>query len=217
MLQKIARNFLLLLLLFFFASVDCVLAEGKDYWSDLNTRIQLYRDKKEKPTFVIPFKELGPRLKAWQKDKRKGNLGYYAKQNANNIEVGFLPMGSDEIIEEDGVSIWDWIGTDKKASTTIYKSFSGRKISGFYNLAIGSMNLTTEIVTPLHGQAPQQDGSIIAFKTDGLKMIWLNFITLVSEGDDTLYFTVIDRLGGLVHIGGKGKFISRDNKETILK
>jgi len=66
-------------------------------------------------------------------------------------------------------------------------------------------------------RAPTGDGSIIGFQTNDLKLGWLNDITFVSEGNDTLYFGVIKNSGGLVHLLGKGKCIMPNGKETTLK
>lgn len=183
--------------------------------ADLEKQMQIFKEGRAKPVLVIPFEQLGPRWKAWQKQDKKGKLGYYAKKQSDRIGVGFLPMGSEEIHEEDGVTFWDWADTDKPGHVTTYS-----KTAQFYNLALGQMSLTTELVTPLHGRAFTADGSIIAFKTDGMELLWLKRMSFVSEGDDTLYFGVIERLGGLVHLGGKGKCTIRSEgakKETILK
>ena len=190
------------------------LAKEKDVWSDLNKRIQLYRDKKEKPTFVIPFEKLGDRWKSWEKFNKKGKLGYYAKKKSTLIEVGLLPMGSDKIDVEVGLEYGNWLGGwSLEPGVQTYTN-----TSQFYNLALITMNTTTEYVVPPHGRAPTGDGSIIAFKTDGLILLWLNFMKLISEEDSTLYFGVIKNLGGLVHLQGKGKGkCILDKKETILK
>lgn len=64
--------------------------------------------------------------------------------------------------------------------------------------------------------APTADSSIIAFATNGLKLVWLNNVTFVSDSNTTLYFAVIKNEGGLAHLYGNGKCIMSDGEEKAL-
>lgn len=63
---------------------------------------------------------------------------------------------------------------------------------------------------------PMGRGTIIAFRTNGLKFTWPEGGTFVSEADSTLFFGVLPRKGGLIFLKGKGKFTALDNKEVSL-
>jgi len=62
---------------------------------------------------------------------------------------------------------------------------------------------------------PTKDGSIIFFKTDGLKYEFLNGIVIQGISDEAIYFGVIEGIG-LVHLRGRGKVITPDGKEVEL-
>jgi hypothetical protein len=64
--------------------------------------------------------------------------------------------------------------------------------------------------------APLGQGTIIAFRTNGLKFTWPEGITFVSDANSTLFFGVLPKKGGLVFLKGKGKFIKLDGKEVTL-
>jgi tetratricopeptide (TPR) repeat protein len=63
--------------------------------------------------------------------------------------------------------------------------------------------------------SPTGDGSIIAFRTGGLKFELFNGIVFETPGDEPMYFGVIEGKG-VVHIYGKGKVSTPDGKETVL-
>lgn len=63
---------------------------------------------------------------------------------------------------------------------------------------------------------PMGRGTIIAFRTNGLKFTWPEGGTFVSEADSTLFLGALPKKGGLVFLKGKGKFIAPDGKETPL-
>lgn len=61
--------------------------------------------------------------------------------------------------------------------------------------------------------APTGDGSLIAFKTDGLKFEWVNGLTFQTQ--DVIYFGVVKR-HGLVYLHGKGTVILTKGKVVKL-
>ncbi|MBN2269873.1 MAG: LysM peptidoglycan-binding domain-containing protein [Sedimentisphaerales bacterium] len=63
--------------------------------------------------------------------------------------------------------------------------------------------------------SPTGDGSLIAFRTGGLKFELFNRIVFETPGDEPMYFAVIEGKG-LVHIYGEGKVTTPDGKETVL-
>jgi hypothetical protein len=62
---------------------------------------------------------------------------------------------------------------------------------------------------------PTGDGSIAAFRTEGLKFEYLNSIVIQSAEGDIMHFGVIDGMG-LVHLRGKGRVIMPDGEEIEL-
>ncbi len=63
---------------------------------------------------------------------------------------------------------------------------------------------------------PMGRGTIVAFRTNGLKFQWPEGGTIVSEGNSTLYFGILPKKAGLVLLKGKGNFITNDNKTIRL-
>lgn len=62
---------------------------------------------------------------------------------------------------------------------------------------------------------PTGDGSIVAFRTGGLKLVYIGSIIIECAGEEVMYFGVIHGVG-LVHLHGKGKVIMPDSKEVQL-
>lgn len=62
---------------------------------------------------------------------------------------------------------------------------------------------------------PTGDGSILAIRTFGLPLNYINGIVFQSDKDETLYFGVIHGIG-LVHLHGKGTVTTPDGKITPL-
>jgi len=63
--------------------------------------------------------------------------------------------------------------------------------------------------------APTGHGSIIAFQSNGLKLEFLNSIMIESDGEEILYFAIVDNLG-LVHLHGRGRITTPDGTEIEL-
>ncbi len=64
--------------------------------------------------------------------------------------------------------------------------------------------------------SPTGDGSVIAFRTGGLKFELFGGLVFETLGDDPMYFGVVEAKG-LVHLKGKGKVTLPDGKTTELK
>lgn len=185
-----------------------------ELYLSLHQKILAYRNKTAKPTVVIPFQELGLRWKSWQKLKRTGMLGYYARREGGGIEVGILPMDSDRIEEEDSVSWQVWLFNFQERDITDASVREGTRM--YNNLALGRASPTSELVPPIQARAPTGEGSVIAFRTDGLTLVWLRGMKFVSNPGDTLYFGVVGGYGGLVYLQGNGKYVSPEEREVFL-
>ena len=83
---------------------------------------------------------------------------------------------------------------------------SGGKTGGRITISFDERGILT---------SPTGDGSIIAFRTGGLKFELFNGIVFETPGDEPMYFGVIEGKG-LVHIYGEGKVTTPDGKETVL-
>jgi hypothetical protein len=83
----------------------------------------------------------------------------------------------------------------------------GGKTPGGNTISFDSRGLMT---------SPTGDGSIIAFRTGGLKFQLFNNIVFETPGDEPIYFGVLEGKG-LVHLGGKGKVTLPDGKTKELK
>jgi len=64
--------------------------------------------------------------------------------------------------------------------------------------------------------SPTGDGSIIAFRTQGLKLELLQGVIFQTPGDEPMYFAVVAKKG-LVHLKGQGSVTLPNKKTTILK
>jgi hypothetical protein len=64
--------------------------------------------------------------------------------------------------------------------------------------------------------SPTGDGSIIGFRTDGLKYEWLGGVVFQGSGDDPMFFGVLGGTG-LVHLSGAGKITLPDGKTVDVK
>jgi hypothetical protein len=64
--------------------------------------------------------------------------------------------------------------------------------------------------------SPTGDGSVIAFRTSGLKFELFEGIVFETPGDDPMYFGVVEGKG-LVHLKGVGKVSLPDGKTIDLK
>lgn len=83
---------------------------------------------------------------------------------------------------------------------------SGGKTPGLNTISFDSRGLMT---------SPTGEGSIIAFRTGGLKFQLFNDIVFQTPGDEPIYFGVLEGKG-LVHLKGAGKVTLPDGKTTEI-
>ncbi len=89
---------------------------------------------------------------------------------------------------------------------------NGSTAGVFRSLGSGGISLDSEGMVA----APTGDGSILAFRTQGLKYEYASAITFqTSGGMEIIYFGVVHGVG-LVHLHGAGKVTMPDGKEVVL-
>lgn len=153
---------------FLAAFPDGVKASDAELYLALYKRIDEIREKREKPSLVIPFEELGERWQDWKKRlPDRGGVGYFR----NQASMGIFSLPGCQMISMDS-----------------------------YGMPITSTG----------------DGSIAAFRTEGLKLEYLNSIFIQSAEGDIIHFGVIDEIG-LVHLRGKGSVTMPDGEEIVLQ
>ena len=87
------------------------------------------------------------------------------------------------------------------------KPFSGGKTPGRGILSFDERGILV---------SPTGDGSIVAIRTDGLKLEWFSGLVFETPTEEPIYFAVIEGKG-LIHLKGAGKVTLPDGKTTDIK
>ncbi len=167
---------------------DGEFAKSANLANELGERIDSIRESKVIPDFTIPFDMLGAKWIAWQKRfPQIGVLGCYAKA----VTV---------IIDENEQ-------TDSEYGC-FFPAFSGGKTPRLRNLPPDEMGVPG---------CPTGEGSILAFRTDGVKYPFTRKdLQIETAGDSVVFFAVI-RNKGLIHLKGTGRVTLPNGKTAILK